>query len=406
MSTDSPKFSILFPTRNGCCYLPFALKTVIDQHYANVEILVSDNHSMDGTWEYLCGIEDARVKIFRPEHPLSMVEHYEWLLQFAKGEWITIVGDDDGLQPYFFEKLVAIIDSHPGIKAIASKRAYFFWPGCEDVYSNLNISYNFLDYEISYNSLCELIIGLLGFKSFFDLPQLYTGGILHKDLITEAKALQNDKFYNSIIPDANSAAIALSLTKKYLYSGVPLFWVGTSPKSNGMSQYKNNDVESPTGVYQDFVALNKKSGLKYNGLAGSDTLGSSSIYLFESALQTTRLRSDRVNKLIFSKWFKSLIFVSALAQMNKSLSNFDTKFKILINVIEANNCNYKVIKFIVPLFNFINKMHELNHKARRFFWRKFMRRRRFSIEVKKTDGNVAVNILDASNLVLTAKNNE
>ena len=97
------KYSILIPTRNGIKYLPFCIKSILSQDYINFELIVSDNHSTDGTWQYLKSIHDNRVKIIKPVHSLSMTDHFEWLLSHAGGEWIILLGDDDGLQPYFFE---------------------------------------------------------------------------------------------------------------------------------------------------------------------------------------------------------------------------------------------------------------------------------------------------------------
>ncbi|MGO9485931.1 MAG: glycosyltransferase family 2 protein [Rhodomicrobium sp.] len=50
---DRPKYSILIPTRNGLRYLPYAIESVLSQSSDEFELIVSDNHSSDGTAEYL-----------------------------------------------------------------------------------------------------------------------------------------------------------------------------------------------------------------------------------------------------------------------------------------------------------------------------------------------------------------
>ena len=96
------KYSIIIPVRNGIQYLPSCINTILVQKYSNYELIISNDHSTDGTKEYLDTLSNNKnIKIIEPAEPLSMTEHWEWALSHATGEWQIFVGQDDGLQHYF-----------------------------------------------------------------------------------------------------------------------------------------------------------------------------------------------------------------------------------------------------------------------------------------------------------------
>ena len=135
------KYSIIIPTRNRAEYLPYAIKSVINSPRLDIELIVSNNHSTDETREILTKIIDHRVKIIAPEISLSMAGHYEFAISHAKGEWITILGDDDAVMPHIFDSLDKYICQYPNIDIISSARAYYFWKGCEDLYGKSVVIY-------------------------------------------------------------------------------------------------------------------------------------------------------------------------------------------------------------------------------------------------------------------------
>ena len=100
------KYSIVIPTRNRAEYLPYAIQSVLDAARNDVELIVSNNFSTDATPQTLSGIEDPRLRVISPNVSLPMAGHYEFAISHATGDWITILGDDDAVMPYFFESLV------------------------------------------------------------------------------------------------------------------------------------------------------------------------------------------------------------------------------------------------------------------------------------------------------------
>ena len=53
MMSDSPKFSIVLPVYNAVDYIDDCIRSIIDQSYRNVEVIIIDGGSTDGTVEVI-----------------------------------------------------------------------------------------------------------------------------------------------------------------------------------------------------------------------------------------------------------------------------------------------------------------------------------------------------------------
>jgi len=186
------KLSIIVPTRNGERYIEETIRSITDQLYYSVEIIVSINKSKDNTKEVVKKIKDERVRVIEPPYSLSMTKHYEFCISQAVGEWVTIIGDDDGLISNFFENFEKIIAYDDKTDVIMTNRCHYFWEGIRGekrvlVYNNKNIKRKLNKYSIIFQSL-------IGMKSHLDLPKMYTGNIIKRELIEEIKLKSNGNF--------------------------------------------------------------------------------------------------------------------------------------------------------------------------------------------------------------------
>lgn len=75
------KIAVFIPVHNEEDYLAKTLDSVLVQDYPNFEVLVSENHSTDGTLGILREYEgrDSRVKVFRPENKLNSYGNFCFL---------------------------------------------------------------------------------------------------------------------------------------------------------------------------------------------------------------------------------------------------------------------------------------------------------------------------------------
>jgi len=84
-------------------YLREALQSAVDQTYPNLEIIVSDNCSVDHTEELVRGFEDPRIRYFKQERNLGVNGNFNFALGEARGAYFLLFHDDDLIDPDFCE---------------------------------------------------------------------------------------------------------------------------------------------------------------------------------------------------------------------------------------------------------------------------------------------------------------
>ena len=112
--SNLPKVTIGLPTFNRRTYLSAALDSARNQTYPNLEIIVSDNASEDGSWSYLEGIEDNRVVRLRQETNIGGIQNINACLAAATGELFLVLSDDDLLRANAIEELAKPFASPDG----------------------------------------------------------------------------------------------------------------------------------------------------------------------------------------------------------------------------------------------------------------------------------------------------
>jgi len=322
-----PKYSIILPVRNAARYVPAALASVLRQPYSDYELIISNNHSQDDTAAYLATVDHPRIRKIEPSQSLCMADHFEWAVSHARGEWCMILGADDGVLPYFFEwaDVLTQAASEKNLRAIMSQRAYYFWPGCEEVYGNLAASYSAHARIEIRSSMRGMLNALIGLDSYFVLPQMYTNALFRRGLLEEARE-KHGRVFSTVIPDANLASIACSLERRYLFSHLPLGWIGTSPASNGLaitlSQQADARSDDTSGDYRkrsdDFFVLNRQTRIDFDARFGNPRLSNTFLLFLEALHKTAGLRTTRQNRALLSSFVLTHVLARELATARRN----------------------------------------------------------------------------------------
>jgi glycosyltransferase involved in cell wall biosynthesis len=111
------KVSVLIPVYNREALVARAIESARVQTHANVEIVVSDNASTDGTWgaiERLAGA-DSRIRPLRNETNLGPTRNWIRGLADCRGDFIKILWSDDWLEPTCVEELLRPMSEDPDV---------------------------------------------------------------------------------------------------------------------------------------------------------------------------------------------------------------------------------------------------------------------------------------------------
>lgn len=104
--------SVYIPTHNRKLMLQRAIRSVQEQTYKNIEILVCDDGSSDGTEDVVAKLStfDNRIKYFRSEVPQGACSARNMGIFSAKGYYITGLDDDDQFKENRIKTLVDVFE--------------------------------------------------------------------------------------------------------------------------------------------------------------------------------------------------------------------------------------------------------------------------------------------------------
>lgn len=110
--------SVLMPAYNHQNYVQDAIKSIINQTYKNIELIVIDDGSKDDTLNKILELKGECEKrftnfSFETQQNKGTCETLNKLISKANGDYIYIVASDDLVKPYAIECQVEFLNSNP-----------------------------------------------------------------------------------------------------------------------------------------------------------------------------------------------------------------------------------------------------------------------------------------------------
>lgn len=98
--------SIIMPSYNTAPFIKKTIQSVLNQTYANWELIIVDDCSTDNTDEILETIKDPRIRYFKNEKNSGAAVSRNKALREASGQWIAYLDSDDLWMPEKLEKQI------------------------------------------------------------------------------------------------------------------------------------------------------------------------------------------------------------------------------------------------------------------------------------------------------------
>jgi len=125
------RYSIILPVRNGGEYVKECMQSILGQTLDDFNCIVLDNASTDGTAEWIESLNDPRIVLHRSSQSLTIEANWARVRGVAKNEFITLIGHDDLLHPYYLQEMNDLIARHP--KATLYQTHYSYIDGHGDL---------------------------------------------------------------------------------------------------------------------------------------------------------------------------------------------------------------------------------------------------------------------------------
>jgi glycosyltransferase involved in cell wall biosynthesis len=240
-----PRYSVLLPTRNGSSMLEGCLRSVLDQRYDDLELIVSDNASQDATPQILEPFaNDPRVRLLRQDVPLGVTENWNAALDASAGEYVVLLGDDDVLLPGYFERADALLQRHADPDVLLVNACAFAFPG----FAGSGVSQFVAPFYVPGPPIpSEGVVsaavrrGIVSalFRFEFQIPLNMQIVIVARRAIDELPA----GLFKPPFPDFYGLAGLMLTAERWAISPERLVVVGVSPKSFGQTVHSRSSVD-------------------------------------------------------------------------------------------------------------------------------------------------------------------
>ena len=238
------KFSVLLPTRNGGRFLAACVRSILDQGYSDLELIVSDNANTDETPDVVRTFsDDKRVVPIRVSHPISVTENWNNALAASTGKYIVMMGDDDYMLPGYFSRMDRALRQHDEPDVVLHNGYSFVARGSingnsESYYREMHFSYGRdLREEQVVSPVRRFGIVRDMFRFTLRIPLNMQTALISRRAIDRI----GRPIFKPPFPDHYALNALLLIADKWVFLPDRLVVVGISPKSFGHYVYSNQD---------------------------------------------------------------------------------------------------------------------------------------------------------------------
>ena len=247
-----PLVSILVATRNRQQYAAALVKDILSWADQRLEVIVEDNSDSDGLSALLGAALSSGYVLYRyNNNAISSIDNFNNTIAQSSGEFVCLVGDDDGVNPAIME-VAAWAQLHAVDCVTGNVGHEYIWPvmGPHGVARPGTLSHPAYTGSCGYAdpAACRRGLAERGGTRYLELPfpRLYHG-LVRRSLLEDVKA-RTGHYLCGLSPDIYSAVALSLLSRKTLRIDYPLTIPGVCPASTtateGKEAAQSTDVRS------------------------------------------------------------------------------------------------------------------------------------------------------------------
>lgn len=198
VNADRPLVSVVLCTYQQARYAEEAVRSVLEQTYEHVELVVVDNGSSDNTGELLRAIDDPRVRLLLHDENAPVTRRLNEGIAASKGELVSLLYGDDLYLRSKFERQVPVLVRQPDVGVV-------YGPG---IRRNVFTGEEWLDASItgSGNVLDELLLARGRGRFINPISPL-----------VRRQCFEQHPFYEDIFVEGESHYLRIATTHRFAY---------------------------------------------------------------------------------------------------------------------------------------------------------------------------------------------
>lgn len=299
---SKPLVSAVITTHNRIDFLKRAVKSVLNQSYDNIECIVVDDASDDGTKEWLDTLADSNIKVVNLNKSFGGNHARNIGIKISRGCYIAFLDDDDFWLPSKIEIQMNVLLNHPeahiamcGLYKTDGERVYITRSGDDIVVTDFS--------EKIYEQVPAVTSSLVIWKELFDQTGLFD---------------ENVKYWQEY-----ELLIRMAQYSKFIEINSPLviYWTG--------KQDKKRLTNKLDGFEKNFEYITKKHKEKISRLSKKQIKQWYIHFYYDLASRYWNVGNKKMHK-------KALYFVWKYNRTPKSFLRFllNISYSQLINMYE------------------------------------------------------------------------
>lgn len=256
----APRFSIVIPTRERPHTLEHTLATCLAQD-GDFEVVVSDNWSGPRTRELVAAPNDPRVRYVRTPALLAMTDSLEFAVAHARGEYVIVQGDDDGLLRHALATVDAALAA-TGAAVLQWDSAVYNWPDVSNPYFCpdtllLPLLQRPAGHALQARDARRVVREVAAGRAHYsELPVIYNA-VIRRDVFDRLRA-HTGRVFKTRTPDVHAAFAVAALADTFHTLRAPIGICGRSGASTGVARHFS---KKGSPIDNDFRRLNEAAGL-------------------------------------------------------------------------------------------------------------------------------------------------
>lgn len=227
--------SIIIPTKNRQKYCLAAIKQILDLSIDGVEICVQDNSDTNCLKGAIAEFANENIVYNYHSGTLSFVDNFSEAVCLAHGEYLCMIGDDDGILPsikdiVYYAKINGVDSVIPSLDCV------YYWPSDHPIVDEgergvLSVIRRKKRIRIANpnKALNKLLKNAVQEYTSLEIPRLYHG-IVRRDCIDRIKRITGT-YFDGLTPDMYMAVALCFVCQNTVRLSFPITISGICPTS-------------------------------------------------------------------------------------------------------------------------------------------------------------------------------
>jgi glycosyltransferase involved in cell wall biosynthesis len=179
-----PLLTVFIPAYNVAAYIAEAIQSVKKQTFADWQLFIIDDASIDGTFNtaFIAAAADPRITFIRNEINLGMVQNWNKGLSYCNTPFFAKLDGDDKWHPQLLERSIAVLNNNKNVGIVFSRFIKIDGDGNEIVGTDIQLP----DFAADRAFSCIPLVKQ-GPDQMLSYPVLRQGlSVMRKEILTKA----------------------------------------------------------------------------------------------------------------------------------------------------------------------------------------------------------------------------